>query len=276
MSKIKEVLKAFGAKNDFIDKLLADEPQEGFDPLAEVEQIQKDVIDIHIQKNPPDITDKIQSARAAATKDLKYSIAKSLGIVKTRTELEQTENTEFLKLITDTHNEAVKNGTTDEKLKLEVNQYREKMLAAIEELDEYKAVSETKIQEAEKKSIQQVREFKVNQLMDSYFQKVPWGINKEAIPDVIEGYKYKIAKMGWTINEDGSLSGPDGQGKAIDFEGKHHFTTLEDAIKVISFPSTQKSNGNGSAPGPVGAGFIPSDPKTKVVVDDYMDQFAKK
>ena len=53
--------------------------------------------------------------------------------------------------------------------------------------------------------------------------------------------------MPWTILDDGTLTGENGTGFAIDFDKKGSFKTLKDAMAKEFEPLMRKSNGNGGA-----------------------------
>lgn len=264
---IKDALSTLGAKPDFINNLLSETPPDEFDAKLGAEQILQDQIAIYNQKNPQDFSKHINEAKAVAIKGLKYDVAKAMGVVKPRTEIEQLENKEFVDLIAGNYKDALKNSSTDEKLKAELNDFQQRYIKVVEEFDEFKNVADSQINEAKHQSVEQVRQFKVNQIMDSEFNAVKWGVLEPVKPSLIIGYKAQIANMPWKINEDGTLTAANGVDKAIDFEGKHHFNHISEAIKVLTFPATQKSNGNGAAPTASGAGYTPADDKAKAAVD---------
>jgi len=264
-----KILKHLGFKQDFIDTITAEEVPEDFDWQSEVDTKLEEHITLHNQKNPPDISDKLNAARIAGAKDLKQKLGRAFGITKTRTELETMDNGEFLEMITKEYEQGVKKGTNDEKLKAELDEFRNKYLALSDEFEDFKSVSTKKITEAEQMAVNQIRDYKVNQVMDSAFNSVEWGVPQGAVPALIKGYKSQISEMPWTINEDGSLTGPEGKGLAIDFTGKGHFKHITEAIQALAFEATKKSNGGGGVPAGHGAGFIPADEGQKKAVSDF-------
>lgn len=260
MSKVSELLKHLGFKEDFISQITADEVPDDFDWMAEADTRIEEVIQLHNQKNPPNIDEQLKAARIAGAKDVKQSLGRAFGITKTRTELEQMDNKEFVSLLTATHEESVKKGTSDEKLKAELDEFRNKYLTLSDEFEDFKSVSDRKIQEAQEKALHEVRSFKVNQVMDSAFNSIEWGVPKGAVPALVKGFKAQISEMPWTILEDGTLTGPNGSGLAIDFTGKGHFKHISEAINALAFEATKKSNGDGGGrPVGHGAGFVPAD-----------------
>lgn len=261
---INDFLKHLGFREDFISKL--DDPD--FDWKAEAEAKLEELGQLHAQKNPPDISDKIQAAKIAAQKDLKQKLGKAVGLMKSRAELETMSQEDFIEAIVEPYQEAMKKGSTDEKLKSELDDFRNKYLTAQDQLDELKTLSQQQIEAAQKAAQNEIRQFKVNQVMDSTFQAIDWGVPAGAVPALVKGFKAQINEMPWTINEDGSLAGPNGSGLAIDFTGKGHYKHISEAINALAFDVMKKSNGGsgGGSPAPAN-GLHQMDDKAKAAVE---------
>ncbi len=277
MSKqVERVLKHLGFKDDYISNLLSEEPPEDFNAVEIADARLNEIVQIHNQKNPPQIDEQLKAARIAGAKDVKQSLGKAFGIAKTRSEFEQMDNREFVELLSKTHDEAVKKGTSDEKLAAELNEFRTKYLETKDELDDFKKVAENRINEAAKQADVKVRQFLIDKKYEEEFSKVDWGVPKEMIPVVKEGIVGKLKQMPWTTDENGNLSGPDGNGLAIDFEGKGHFKHISEAINVLVQPVTKKSYGTGSGNDVTKTDFNGATDEAKVAVERMKERMGIK
>lgn len=238
MSKIEKLLKHLG-----INKTLEEIESDEFNEIDAVDSVINEKIQLHIQKNPSSASEEqIKAARIAGSKEIKKTVGRLFKLDKTGAELENMDGKEFAELISGAYTELSEKSTTDEKLKKQLDDIRQKYLNATEELEDTKGLMQNKILEAQKMANDQIRNFRIDKHYDEIFSSLELGIPKESVPIFVDGIKTKISAMPWTINEDGTLSGPDGTGLAIDFEGKGSFKTLKDAVNYLTAPAIKKSS----------------------------------
>lgn len=285
MENALKALKTLGLSDSDIEAIKADKLPEGFNIEDAVNNRVKDLIAIHIQNNPPNIEDKLKESRLIGAKDIKQKIGRELlkmeGI--SRADLEKMDNEEFIKKASEHLASMVeKAGSgTDENLKKEVADYKQKFLKVSDELDDLKKSSQHAIENAKNESTRNIKEFKTNAIIERLLNSYEYGIaDKEHKALALEGIRTKIkSKLDqWDIDpdsENGNMKGVGGE-YAIDFTGNGHFKTLKDATDFLVAPLLKKSNAGAEV---VKRGAVTVETTNEVeknAVNDMMKQFEQK
>ena len=262
---MKELLKKLGLNKEEIDAVLAETPPDGFNIDDIVTRVKDHDIQVYEAANPRMKDEDVQGKVIAAQKDLKYKFAQILGLSETRGNIEKMPIEDFYKLAKEKKEEITTKIDGDEKLKAQLNDTTQKLIAANQELENVLEGKDAEIARISNESKKSIQKFKLDSLIEREAAKVDWGIPKAAIPAQIKELKGKIEGMiesgQWTVADDGSLSGINGVGIAISFDQKSSFKTLDEVINKEFEPLTAKSTGTNGKVAPtsqVVAG-IPSD-----------------
>ncbi|HRH83576.1 MAG TPA: hypothetical protein PK210_05000 [Bacteroidia bacterium] len=248
MENLLSALKVLGLSDSDIEALKAEKLPEGTTVEGIINGRVNDLIAIHNQKNPPNNEEKIREARIAGQKDIKQKIGREVlkmeGI--SRNDLEKMDTEEFIKKTTEHLNNLLeKAGSgTDETMKKELNEYKQKFLKASDELDDIKSSSKHAIEQAQQGAESRIREYKVNDLKEKLLSSYEYGItDKNQLQLALDGVRAKLNSMPWKVNSDsGDLSGEKDGDLAINFSGDGHFKTLKDATDFLVAPLLKRSN----------------------------------
>lgn len=247
MSNLKTFLKEFNLTDAEIEALQAETPPDGFDAKTLATEKRSHIIEVENAANPRIKDEDIQAKVIQAQKEIKFKVAKELGFTHTRGEIEKMPIDEFTTLVKTTKDSLSSQIQGDEKHQKEAAEFREKYLKANQELENVLSSKESDIVKAKQEAMREVQIFKRKALIEREANGFDIPIPKEAKDAVIAIFEQKIDKMPWTIGDDGTLTGENGTGLAIDFEKKGSFKTLKDAMAKEFEPLMRKSNGNGGA-----------------------------
>ena len=247
MSNLKTFLKEFNLTDAEIEALQAETPPEGFDPKTLATEKRSHIIEVDNISNPRIKDEDIQAKVIQAQKEIKFKVAKEMGFTHTRGEIEKMPIDEFTTLVKTTKESLASQIQGDEKLKSDLVEFRDKFIKTNQELENERATKEADILKTKQEAMREVQVFKRKALIEREANGFDIPIPKEAKDAVIAIFEQKIDKMPWTILDDGTLTGENGTGFAIDFEKKGSFKTLKDAMAKEFEPLMRKSNGNGGA-----------------------------
>lgn len=262
MENLTKALALIGMSADDIEALKAEKLPEGFELEKLVQQRLDDKIKLYNQQNPANIDERLNAARIAALKDIKKKLGRDVLKMDALSgkDLEDMDVSDFLKRAGEHFHGAIeKAGSgTDENLKKELGDYKQKFLSTKDELDEFKKTAEAAIKAAQDKAEGEIRKFKVNHKLDSILNSYEYGVPKDQLQLAMEGVRTKISSMPWQIDPDsesGNLSGPNPGDLAINFKGDGHFKSLKEATDMLVAPLLKKSNA-GVGGEPIRAGGI--------------------
>ena len=247
MSNLKTFLKEFNLTDAEIEALQAETPPEGFDPKTLAIEKRTHIIEVDNVANPRIKDEDIQAKVIQAQKEIKFKVAKEMGLTQTRGEIEKLPIDDFYTLVKTTKESLTSQIQGDEKLKSDLVEFRDKFIKTNQELENERATKEADILKTKQEAMREVQVFKRKALIEREANGFDIPIPKEAKDAVIAIFEQKIDKMPWTILDDGTLTGENGTGFAIDFDKKGSFKTLKDAMAKEFEPLMRKSNGNGGA-----------------------------
>lgn len=247
MSNLKIALKELGFNDSEIENLQAETPPDGFDPKGLANEKRSHIIEVENAANPRIKDEDIQAKVVQAQKEIKFKVAKELGLTQTRGEIEKMPIDEFTTLVKTTKESLSSQIQGDEKYRNEAAEFREKFLKANQALENEIASKEADIIKTKQEAMREVQIFKRKALIQKEANEFDIPIPKEAKDAVVAIFEQKIDKMPWTIGDDGTLTGENGTGLAIDFEKKGSFKTLKEAMAKEFEPLIRKSNGQGGS-----------------------------
>lgn len=242
-NNLKTFLKGFDLKESEIEDLLAETPPEGFDPKELAKSKREHLIEVHEAANPRIKEDDINGKLIATEKTLKVKFAKELGIDKSRTDIEKLSTDEFLTLVKSTKDSL--SSKSDESLKAEVNEFKQKYLDTLEKYEKEKESKVDEIERVKKEAYKEVENFEFDNTFDKFSDKQEWGVKEEIKKDAILVAKLKAKEMGWKLHKDGTLTSSDGTGKAMRPDKSGFFPHITDFLAVQYDPYLKKSQGAG-------------------------------
>ena len=247
MSNLKTFLKEFNLTDAEIEALQAETPPEGFDPKTLATEKRSHIIEVEKIANPTIKEEDVKEKVIQAQKEMRHKIAKEMEFTQTRGEIERMSFDDFYALVKTTKEGLTAKSEGDQKLKSDLAEYRDKYIKANQDLENERASKESDIAKTKQEAMREVQVFKRKALIEREANGFDIPIPKEAKDAVIAIFEQKIDKMPWTILDDGTLTGENGTGFAIDFDKKGSFKTLKDAMAKEFEPLMRKSNGNGGA-----------------------------
>lgn len=249
MENLTKALALIGLSADDIEALKGEKLPDGYDLERTIQSKLDDKIKLFNQQNPQNIDERLNSARIAALKDFKKKLGRDVLKMDALSgkDLEEMDVSDFLKRAGEHfHTSIEKAGSgTDENLKKELGDYKQKFLQTKDELDEIKKNAEAAIKAAQDKAEGEIRKFKVNHKLDSILNSYEYGVPKDQLQLAMEGVRTKISSMPWSIDPDsegGNLAGQNPGDLAINFKGDGHFKTLKEATDMLVAPLLKKSN----------------------------------
>lgn len=283
MENALKALKALGLSDTDIEALKSEKLPEGFNIDEVVNNRVKDLITIHVQNNPPNYEEIKKESRLIGAKDIKQKIGREVFKMEgiSRADLEKMDNEEFIKMASQhltTMVEKAGSGT-DENLKKEVSEYKQKFLKVTDELDDLKKSSQHAIEQAKNDSETRVKQFKIDALREKLLGSYEYGIqDKTQLGLALDGVRSKLNSAKWRINpdtENGDLSGEKDGDLAINFEGNGHFKTLKDATDYLVAPLLKRSNAGSEVIKKGAVTVETSSDVEKKAVEEVLSQFQK-
>ena len=247
MSNLKIALKELGFNESEIENLQAETPPEGFDPKALATEKRSHIIEVEKIANPAIKEEDVREKVAQAQKEMRHKIAKEMEFTQTRGEIERMSFDDFYALVKTTKEGLTSKNEGDQKLQKDLAEYRDKFIKANQDLENERSTKEADILKTKQEAMREVQVFKRKALIQKEANEFDIPIPKEAKDAVVAIFEQKIDKMPWTIFDDGTLTGENGTGFAIDFEKKGSFKTLKEAMAKEFEPLIRKSNGQGGS-----------------------------
>ena len=99
MSNLKTFLKEFNLTDAEIEALQAETPTEGFDPKTLATEKRSHIIEVYNISNPRIKDEDIQAKVIHAQKEIKFKVAKEMGLTQTRGEIEKLPIDDFYTLV---------------------------------------------------------------------------------------------------------------------------------------------------------------------------------